>query len=173
MLPSPFDPARASGAPRPGGARAGLRRSERGEITWVTLVLLAGVAAAGYWLWVWGPVYVVHYEVKQVVREYINQAVRNPNDRGARGEDGPQARDARRWWTGEGADGAAARVPAVTRRPGRRDLGPRRARTPPTLHVAFDYERSVTYPFLGRTGTKVFTVDIEGDLSRPDWGPGR
>ena len=44
---------------------------------------------------------------------------------------------------------------------------------PPTLHVAFDYERSVTYPFLGRTGTKVFTVDIEGDLSRPDWGPER
>jgi hypothetical protein len=41
------------------------------------------------------------------------------------------------------------------------------------LHVAFDYERSVTYPFLGRTGTKVFTVDVESDLSRPDWGPER
>lgn len=171
MLPSPFDPARASGAPRPGGARAGLRRSERGEITWVTLVLLAGVTAAGYWLWVWGPVYVVHYEVKQVVRDFINQAVRNPNDRDLVGKMVHKL-ETLALVDGEGADGAAARVPAVSVDPA--DVTWDRTRAePPTLHVAFDYERSVTYPFLGRTGTKVFTVDIEGDLSRPDWGAGR
>ncbi|HSD19736.1 MAG TPA: hypothetical protein VLC54_06855 [Anaeromyxobacter sp.] len=169
MLPSPFDPARASGAPRPGGARSGLRRSERGEITWVTLVLLAGVAAAGYWLWVWGPVYVVHYEVKQVVREFINQAVRNPNDRELVGN---MVHKLETLALVDG-DGAAARVPAVSVDPADVTWDRARGAEPPTLHVAFDYERSVTYPFLGRTGTKVFTVDIEGDLSRPDWGPGR
>jgi hypothetical protein len=171
MLAPPFDPARASGAPRPGGARSGHRRSERGEVTWVTLLLLVGLAASGYWLWVWGPVYVVHYEVKQVVREFINQAVRNPNDGELVGKMVHKL-ETLAVVDGEDADGAAARVPAVSVDPAAVTWDRVRAE-PPTLHVAFDYERSVTYPLLGRTGTKVFTVDIEGDLSRPDWGPER
>lgn len=170
MLAPPFDPARASGAPRPGGARSG-HRSERGEVTWVTLLLLVSLAASGYWLWVWGPVYVVHYEVKQVVREFINQAVRNPNDGELVGKMVHKL-ETLAVVDGEDADGAAARVPAVSVDPAAVTWDRVRAE-PPTLHVAFDYERSVTYPFLGRTGTKVFTVDIEGDLSRPDWGPER
>lgn len=171
MLLPPFDPARAAGALRPGAARSGARRGERGEITWVTLLLLAAIASAGYWLWVWGPVYVVHYEVKQVVREHINQAVRNPDD----GE--LVARMVHKLETlaqveGEDAYGAPARVPAVRVDPAAVTWD-RAREAPPTLHVAFDYERSVTYPILGRTGTKLFTVDIEGDLSRPNWGPER
>ena len=39
--------------------------------------------------------------------------------------------------------------------------------------VAFDYERSVTYPFLETRATKVFTVDLDNELSVPDWGPAR
>jgi hypothetical protein len=108
MLPPPFDPARASGAPRPGGARSGLRRSERGEITWVTLLLLVGLAAAGYGCRC-GPVYVVHYEVKQVVREFINQAVRNPNDGELVGKMVHKL-ETWRWWTARTLR-RAARVP--------------------------------------------------------------
>jgi hypothetical protein len=171
MLSPPTHPARASGAPRPGGARPGLRRSERGEVTWVTLLLLVGVAAAGYWLWVWGPVYVLHYEVKQVVHEYMNQAVRNHDD-GQLVQNMVRKLETLAVVDGEDAYGAPARIPAVIVDPARVtwDRAPAEA---PTLHVAFDYERSVTYPFLGRTGTKVFTVDVEGDLTRPNWGPER
>jgi hypothetical protein len=171
MLSSPSHPARASGAPRPGGARSGLRPSERGEVTWVTLLLLVGVASAGYWLWVWGPVYVLHYEVKQVVHEFMNQAVRNRND-GELVRNMVHKLETLALVDGEDAYGAPARVPAVSVDPAAVTWDRAQAE-PPTLHVTFDYERSVTYPFLERTGTKVFTVDVEGDLSRPNWGPER
>ena len=56
------------------------RVGERGGVSWVSALLLLGLVTAGYLLSVWGPVYVVHYEVKQVVRDYANQAVKNTND---------------------------------------------------------------------------------------------
>ncbi|ABS26397.1 hypothetical protein [Anaeromyxobacter sp. Fw109-5] len=172
MLAPPSAPARAAGAARSGDARSGRRRAERGEVTWVGLLLLASVALAGYWLWVWGPVYVVHYEVRQVVREYMNQAVRNPNDAElVRGM--VHKLEVLASVDGEDAYGAAARVPAVVIDPAAVSWERDASAAVPTLRVAFDYERSVRYPFLERTGTKVFTVDLTSDLTRPDWGPGR
>jgi hypothetical protein len=41
------------------------------------------------------------------------------------------------------------------------------------IRVHFEYERTVTYPLLGTQGSKVFSVDLEGDLTPPDWGPAR
>ncbi|WP_242339073.1 MULTISPECIES: hypothetical protein [Anaeromyxobacter] len=168
----PVDPARAHGAPRPRDARSGPRRAERGAVSWVTLVLLAGLGGGAYWLWVWGPVYVVHYEVKQVVHEYINQAVRNPRD-AELVRNMVHKLETLAKVDGVDAYGGPARVPAVVVDPAdvtwERDANA----APPTLHVAFQYERSVTYPFLDRTGTRVFTVDVDGDLSRPNWGPER
>ena len=55
-------------------------RLARGGISWVTAFFLALLVGAAYLAWTWGPVYVVHYEVKQVVRDYMNQAVKEPND---------------------------------------------------------------------------------------------
>ncbi len=168
----PVDPARAHGALRPRDARSGARRAERGAVTWVTLLLLAGLAGGAYWLWVWGPVYVVHYEVKQVVHEYINQAVRDRRD-AELVQNMVHKLETLALVDGEDASGAPVRVPAVVVDPADVTWERDASAEPPTLHVAFQYERSVAYPFLDRTGTRVFTVDIDGDLSRPDWGPGR
>ena len=38
------------------------------------------------------------------------------------------------------------------------------------LHVAFDYQHEVTYPFLERKATKVMSVDLSNDLTVPHWG---
>ena len=43
-------------------------RDQRG-VSWVTVLLLLCLAAGGYLIWVWGPIYLVHYEAKQVVWE--------------------------------------------------------------------------------------------------------
>ena len=172
-----FSPAPAhSGAGRSRAARPlrarPARAGERGEVTWVGLLLLVLLLGAGYLAWVWVPVYVVHYEVKQVVRDYMNQAVRDREDAelvvkmtrkiaSLAQVDGVDAR------------GAPARVPAVAIEPAQVTWERDAARSPPMLHVAFEYERSVTYPFLETQATKVFTVDLENDLTLPDWGPAR
>ncbi len=144
----------------------------RGAITWVTAVLLLALAAGAYLAWVWGPVWVVHYEVQQVVRDYMNQAVKNRND--AELVDKmceklrtlavvEQVRD----------DGRVERVPAVQVTP--RDVTWERdlASTPKMLRVSFDYTRTIAYPWIGQTAEKTFEVRREGDLAVPDWGPSR
>ena len=56
------------------------RRLERGAASWVTVLLVLGLAGAAYAAVVFVPPAVLHYEVKQVVRDYGNQAIKNPND---------------------------------------------------------------------------------------------
>jgi hypothetical protein len=156
---------RSPGSPRP---------VERGEISWVTLVLLLTVAAGGYLGWVWAPAWFQLFTVKQVVRDYMNQAIKNPDDEGLRRNmvakiralDEVEARD---------AYGRPARVPALALDErkvvwARSDGGRGAART---LRVAFPYERRMVYPFVGRTDVRVFHVDLVGELTPPDWGPAR
>src|SRR6266496_1580189 len=61
---------------------ARIARGARGEVTWVGLLLLGALVSGVYLAWVWGPIYILHLEVKQTVRQYMNQAVRDPNDEG-------------------------------------------------------------------------------------------
>lgn len=147
-------------------------RGPRGQITWVTALLLAAVAGGGYLAWVWVPVYVVAFEARQVVRDYIHQAVKDPDDAGLRERMVQRLRllDAAEV---VGEDGAPVRVPAVD--VAAQDVTWERNREvrPPTLRVAFDYTRVVAYPWLDRRAEKVFTIDLTEDVSIPDWGPAR
>ncbi len=148
----------------------GRLRPPRGQITWVTVVAVLALAAAGYLATVWVPVWFVHYEVKQVVRDFGNQAVKNPQDRELvesmchklRTLDTEQVLD---------DTGRASKVPVVDVRP--QDVTWERGGEPPTLHVAFEYPRTVRYPLLGRSVEKVMAVDVTMDIARPDWGPMR
>src|SRR5690349_18528302 len=56
------------------------RRVERGAVSWVSLVLLAVLVGGGYLAWVWVPLYFDNYAVRQVVADYMNQAIKNRND---------------------------------------------------------------------------------------------
>jgi hypothetical protein len=133
---------------------------------WVGLLMLATAAGLGYLGWVWGPVYIENYEAKQLVREFGNEAVRDPDD----------ARLVERFVTRLRAlgnvqvvdeQGRTVQRPAI-------DLQVRDVtweRIPPdSLRVAFEYQRPVAYPFLDRTTEQVFAVDMTLDVSRANWG---
>jgi hypothetical protein len=138
----------------------------------VTALLLAAVAAGIYLLVVWVPVWVIHYEVRQVVRDHGNQAVKNPDDAELKERMLAKLRSLDSV-TVVGEDGRAQRVPTVDVRPQelvweREDRG-----AFPTLHVAFEYPREVHYPFVDRWQEVTMRVDLTMDISRPDWGPAR
>jgi hypothetical protein len=145
---------------------------ERGEVSWVTLVLLVLVGGAGYLAWVWGPVYAQLYTVKQLVRDHMNQAIKNRDDPALRAEMVRRIRDLDPIEAVDVA-GRPVRVPVL--RLDERDVVWERdeAARPPTLHVAFAYERDVVYPLVGRTDVRIFEVDLTGDLTMANWGPGR
>jgi hypothetical protein len=150
----------------------GARRVARGGISWVTLVLVVAVAAGGYLAWVWLPVYFQLYTVKQVVRDYMNQAIKDADDEGLRRKMVLKLRMLGRVESVD-AEGHPVVVPAVALEEGQVTWERDESAQPPTLRVVFEYERPVVYPLIGRTEMSVFTVDLTNDLSRPDWGPAR
>lgn len=145
------------------------RRGERG-VTWVTLLLLLVVAGGGYLAWVWVPLYFDNYTVRQVVADYMNQAVKNQDDAQLR-RDMVQKLESLRQIELVDAEGRAVRVPAVS--VAEHAITWDRDPATKTLRVAFDYERQVVYPFLDRVEIKVFSVDRSNDLRPPDWSPPR
>ncbi len=172
MSGPPLDPARVPRALLSGRPRATPRRGPRGAVSWVTLLLLAAVVAGGYLGWVWIPVYFENYAVKQVVRDYMNQAVKNQDDDALRRN---MVLKLRSLAEVEGADawGRRVRLPAVAVEEGavawERDTGSQ----PPMLRVSFEYSREVVLPLLDRTATKVFVIEERNDLTAPNWGPAR
>jgi hypothetical protein len=141
----------------------------RGAITSVGAAMLLGAVAAGYLAWVWVPVYAAHYQVKQIVRDFGHQAVKNGDDAALVEAMAARIRSlAEVERVGEG--GRPQRRPAI-------DLRPQNVtweRVPPSsLHVAFDYDREVVFPFLDRSLAHVLTIDLIMDVSRPDWGSSR
>jgi len=148
------------------------RRYERGGVSWVTLLLLAMVTAAVYLVVVWAPVFVLHYEVKQVVRDYMNQAIKNRGDAALvermcgkiRSLDSTRVtRD----------DGSVLNEPSVNLNPGDVTWERDSSSSPETLHVAFEYTRVVRYPYLEKSTEWVGAVDLSSELTVPDWGPAR
>lgn len=154
------------------GPRVDLARAQRGAITWVTLLFLIVVVVGGYLLWVWAPIYYENYAVKQVVRDYMNQAVKNRDDQGLRLGMVAKIRSLAQIDVVD-AYGRSTRVPAVALE--ERDVTWERDTTaqPPMIHIAFDYAREVDLPLLDRKTTKVFTIDLSDDLTIPNWGPAR
>jgi hypothetical protein len=154
------------------GPRVDLARAQRGAITWVTFLFLVVVVVGGYLLWVWVPIYYENYAVKQVVRDYMNQAVKNRDDQALRLGMVTKIRSLAQI---EGVDayGRPVRLPAVGLE--ERDVTWERDTNaqPPMIHVAFDYSREVDLPILDRRTSKVFNVDLSNDLTIPDWGPAR
>ncbi len=134
---------------------------------WVGLLLLVALVVGGYLGWVWAPVYLTHYEAKQVVRRFGNEAVHDRRD-GELLERMVASLRALQQVETVGEDGRARRRPAIDVQPG--DVLWQRLE-PSSLRVAFDYEREVVYPFLDRTVEHPMTVDLTMDVALPQWGP--
>ena len=144
----------------------------RGGVSWVTLVLLATVIGGAYLGWVWVPVYILKFEVTQVVRDYMNQAVKNADDAALREKMVHKIR-ALQDVPVVGEDGRVRKAPAIDLRAQDVTWERDRSQKPPTLHVNFDWSREVDYPLIDRTVVATFTVDLTEDISIPDWGPAR
>jgi hypothetical protein len=136
----------------------------------VTVLLVLGLGAAAYAAVVFVPPAVLHYEVKQVVRDYGNQAIKNPNDeqllrdmvQKIRSLDGVQGVD---------EAGRKVQIPVVDLQ--KEDVVWERTKEPPNLHVAFEYPRTLDLPWLNRSIERVYRVDLNLDQARADWGPQR
>jgi hypothetical protein len=137
-------------------------------------VLVAALAGGAYLGWVWAPPYFQLFTVKQVVRDYMNQAIKNQDDERLRRNMVLKIRSLEQVETSD-AYGRPVLVPALTL--DERDVVWERSEggggAPRTLRVAFAYERPVVYPRGGRTDVRVFEVDLTGDLTPADWGPAR
>ena len=170
MIGPPLDSARGPRAlpGRPGSAR----RGERGGVSWVSLLLIALVLGGGYLAAVWVPVYYEAYAVKQVVRDYMNQAIKNHDDETLRRNMVLKIRSLDRR-TAVDELGRTVTLPAVPLQ--EQDVSWERDERsqPPMLRVSFEYAREVEYPWLDRTATKVFAVDLSNEMVVPDWGPQR
>jgi hypothetical protein len=135
--------------------------------------MLASLAAGIYLGSVWLPVYFLHYtEVKAVVRDYGNQAVKNPDDATLVKNMCDKLRslavvDAL------GEDGRIEQRAAVVVEP--QDVVWERDTqvSPPMLRVAFSYKRDVHYPIFDKWVEKTLVIDLPMDISRPNWGPTR
>ncbi len=134
------------------------------------MLLVLGLAAGGYAAVVFVPPAVLHYEVKQVVRDYGNQAVKNPNDAQLLRDMVQKIRSLSDVPMVDAA-GRKIRVPVVDLQVD--DVAWERTADPPSLHVAFEYPRSLDLPWLDRSIERIYRVDLTMDLTRPDWGPAR
>src|SRR5512139_2678986 len=142
MSGPPLDPARAPRALLSGRPRAIPRRGPRGAVSWVTLLLVVAVVAGAYLAWVWLPVYAEHYAVKQVVHDFMNQAVKSRNDDALRRNMVAKLRSLAEVDALD-ADGNAVRVPAIAVDEGEVLWERDAASQPPMLRVSFEYTREV------------------------------
>jgi hypothetical protein len=138
--------------------------------SWVTILMLLVLAAGAYLAFVFLPPAVLHYEVKQVVRDYGNQAIKNRNDAELVEK---MLQKIRSLQQDDAVDEAGRRVkvPVVDLR--REDVTWERIAEPPTLHVAFEYPRTLEFPWIDRSIERVYVVDLTMDQTRADWGPMR
>jgi hypothetical protein len=139
-------------------------------VSWVTLVLVLAVAAGAYAAMVFGPAMVLHYEVKQVVRDYGNQAVKNKDD--AALLEG-MVQKIRTLQQVDGVDEAGRRTKVPVIDVHKQDVIWERSTDPLSLHVEFEYPRVLELPWLDRRIERVYRVDLTMDLKRADGGPVR
>jgi hypothetical protein len=146
------------------------RRSERGGVSWISLLLLAAVVGGGYLGVVWVPLYIEFFEVKQIVADYMNQAIKNRSDDQLRKNMVAKIQITVQVPTVDD-NGKRVRVPAFPL--DESAITWERDETAMSLRVAFEYERSFVYPLLDRPGSMIFRIDRVNDLTPPDWGPSR
>jgi len=146
------------------------RKRERGTASWVTLVMVLGIAAGAYAAVVFVPVWVLNYEVKQVVRDYGNQAVKNQDD--AVLLDG-MVKKIRTLQQVDGFDEAGRKVMLPVIDIQKQDVTWERSADPLSLHVEFEYPRVLELPWLDRSIERTYRVNLTMDLKRADWGPVR
>jgi hypothetical protein len=152
----------------PRGAPFGASARRPRGAAWVSFLLLFALVAAAYLAWVWMPVYADHYAAKQATRDFMNRAVKDRNDSElVAGLSTALAHIRKQRVTDE--SGTVWDLPAVDVPPESISWVRDTSSKPPMLRVSYEYERSVYFPFLDRSTVAHFAVELENDLTVPQW----
>ena len=141
-------------------------RSARGAVSWVTLLLFVFAVGAAYLGWVWVPLYLDNYAVKQAVKATMNQAIKNPDDAAlVRG----LCQKIRGIRMVDGVDNLGRTVPVPAVAVDEQQVSWTRDTDARMVKVTIEYEREVVYPFIDRTTTKTFVIEDSSDISPVKW----
>ncbi len=140
-----------------------MRRSDRG-ITFVTVLLLVGAAAAVVWLITYGQAYWENLEVKRVLREAANISYRQ--------DDGAVRsfvfRELHHLFDQKVEDHGRV-ITEMRIEVEDNDLRIERTQIPPAVHIWLSYSRDVEVPVIKQQRRITFTEYAEQDLSPVKW----
>lgn len=140
----------------------GLR--QRG-FTFITFLILVGVAAAIFWAVTYGPVYVENFEVNSIVRETANRCYIEHDDEKVK--DFFMGR-MNATFTVEVMDhGQMQRVLKFD--VDRDEIRIERTEIPPAVNIWFTYRRTVSLPLVGGEREVVFVDHKDQDLTPVKW----
>jgi hypothetical protein len=140
-----------------------MRRSDRG-ITFVTVLLLVGIAAAVVWCITYGQAYWENFEVKRVLREAANLSYRAPDDQVRQFV----FRELHHLFDQKVEDhGRILTEMRIDVDDG--DLRIERTQVPAAVHIWLSYSRDVEVPVIKQQRRVTFTEYAEQDLSPVKW----
>ena len=147
-----------------------LKRSSQRGMTWVTFMLIVLGVAAGYWVFVFAPIYLANVDIKQICAQTANMAYAEHNDdvlrkyiidqvklKFAIDETHP---------TGAGGPGFEINFDPQDVQLQRSD---KIGATPPMVRIDVAYSRTITLPIIGSRRTLVFADHAEEDMSTVKW----
>jgi hypothetical protein len=141
-----------------------MRRSDRG-ITYVTVLLLVGIAAAVVWFITYGEAYWENFEVKRVLREAGNLAYRQPDDQAIRNF---VFRELHHLFDHKVEDHGRV-ITEMRIDVEENDLRIERTQIPNAVHIWLTYSRDVEVPLIKQQRRVTFTQYAEQDLSPVKW----
>ena len=139
-------------------------RTHRG-LTFVTVLILLGVAVGTFWVLTYGEAYWDNTEVKALTRYSANACYNQKNDAIVKAEFWRKLHDLLDVDVVQG--GKTVRQLKIEADP--EDLRLERTETPPHVDIWFTYNRTVKVPLLGQTRVVQFVDHAEQDLSLVKW----
>jgi hypothetical protein len=140
-----------------------MRRSDRG-ITFVTVLLLVGVAAAVVWFATYGQAYWENFEVKRVLKEAANLCYRQPDDQVRT----YVFRELHHLFDQKVEDHGRV-VTEMRIDVEENDLRIERTQVPNEVHIWLTYSRDVEVPVIKQQRRVTFNEYAEQDLSPVKW----
>lgn len=136
---------------------------DEGGINFVKLFMLAGAVAAGYFAWVYVPLYLEHYAIRQAVRTGCNVAYAHREEEAVAKVILNGFKEANIQNQELAADGTIISRP-MDYSEALFDISITSTR-PPTVTVDLEYEQQIVLPFLNKPRTLVWTYSHTEDLS--------
>lgn len=137
-----------------------MKRRERG-LTFITVLLLLGIAAGVFWIITFGSAYWENQEVKSMLKEAANLCYHEHNDGKVR------AFIMRKLEQQFGQPGQPDKRLAIDLDP--QDLRIERTESPKHVDIWLTYSRTVRTPFVDQERTVTFSDHADQDLSDVKW----